>query len=118
MIRAFTDIMYTVHMELHASGTRCDFDVYEIQGIDHATQAPIYRREGVREQWPGTESVDIAELWASGSVTWDGAMEVEMRDRFNFGHPDDAADVGTLFVRVYEMAREIIGAKADWKVSG
>ena len=117
--KTFEDIRYTVTMipsEYHV-----DFTAYSIVGVEAETTRPLYWPYGASTAFPGTTDPNQAEWLVRGSIKWDGCSDLEFNSEDCAIHlcgPTDAIEIGVLLGRVYEMAREAMGARASWPCHG
>jgi hypothetical protein len=85
-----------------------EFKAYQVTGVDGNGGAPLFG-----DMSNATTNLSEAPVFIHGSVKWDGCsnwhFDEQDKAMLHFCGPEDAAEVGQLLARMYEIARELLG---------
>jgi hypothetical protein len=93
--------------------THVEFEVYEITGMAFTDSAGVSHPPSfdVNEELAATEDMREADVFLHGSVKWDGCsnwmFDEQDRCMLHFCEKESAANIGVLFTRLYEWAKEL-----------
>jgi hypothetical protein len=110
MRRDFTDLDFTVVAEL-ATDFRCEFTVYSIMGTD-SDGVLLWTQDDEHGAPQPVDSLEEADVYLRGEIKWDGCsnwyFDEQDRVMIQFCSKGAAKDIGTLFERMYDIAKEVI----------
>ena len=118
-VENYADIGRAVRVTWATGAYHVDFQAFTYfpEGLIGARSAHLYQRAGAVSSLDPVESLDEAEVFAEGSVKWDGCAN------FTIGEPDECIHtcdreglikIGTLLARVHDIAAEMM-PMADFK---
>lgn len=79
---------------------------YEVGGVTHSM--PTFRRHDGTGSGDDTEDIAKAQVFASGSIKWDGCMDMRFDEQevhiLHFCGREDAARLGKMFAGLFSLA--------------
>lgn len=91
-----------------------DFEIYEIVGWPHGPKpgdpARFFAERGAMSSVDMVPAIEDAELFASGSVKWDGCLELDLKDRHHMCGRRGGEAFGKMLVAIWDEASKFLPA--------
>ena len=113
IIRYWSDINFTVvhipdeysQKTMEYDPVSADFNVYRMEGRDE-NDAPLYWRAGAISSLDDTKDWKEADKFLEVTIKWDGCSHWNPAEYWHMCGKGDAIETSTLFIRLYEWAKE------------
>lgn len=106
MYRRWDDIGY--YIVANPDGHYCDFIIYLADGISESDEPFPFHAKSKSGYPNSTNDIESAEVFCTGHVKWDGCSDWVFSNSIHFCREQQAADLGTCFLRIYQWAKELI----------
>lgn len=85
------------------------YNIYDIEGFDGETDAPLFHRKGATSGPDMVDTVEDSEPFISGSVKWDGCSNWNMQDGGHFHECSRAglARIGAILATCWDMTKTL-----------
>lgn len=108
IVRIFKDIDYAVVVTPGAYSV--DYVIYEIVGLSHPGEVPVYHGSDPSDEMSTTENIDEASPFAHGSVKWDGCSNWDFdelqRVMLHFCERASLIHLGEILATCWDMTKE------------